>query len=99
MQIKLVTLTICASLVAIGFAAPAPQDGQSSFDSPFSDEVAPFVSVGSGPNPPAVGGIDEGAEPAFSDGFDIGENLLRKRQPLRRLGRIFNRIRKPRKHY
>lgn len=28
MQIKLVALTLCASLVAVGFAAPAPYIGQ-----------------------------------------------------------------------
>ncbi|CEG83703.1 hypothetical protein RMATCC62417_17579 [Rhizopus microsporus] len=112
MQIKLVILTICASLVAIGFAAPAPQDGQSLSDPSLSgdevalapplsgDEVAPSAFDAGGPNPPADEGIDEGVGSAFLDEFDgIGENLLRKRQFRLSRGRAFRRkARKYRAH-
>ncbi|PHZ13428.1 uncharacterized protein RHIMIDRAFT_279356 [Rhizopus microsporus ATCC 52813] len=70
MQIKLVILTICASLVAIGFAAPSPQadaappgdDNLQAFDT--SDATAdPNTPPPEGPSPQALDLVTE----SFSD--------------------------------
>ncbi|CEG82406.1 hypothetical protein RMATCC62417_16480 [Rhizopus microsporus] len=55
MQIKLVILTICASLVAIGFAAPSPQVGG--------------VSLPDGPPPGAPGGPNPRTVDPSADGL------------------------------
>ncbi|CEI92855.1 hypothetical protein RMCBS344292_07104 [Rhizopus microsporus] len=74
MQIKLVILTICASLAAIGFATPSPQaDGLDS--NTLSDEQTPPGSEIDGLDP--LGILDGGIEDPILGNLD--ETLVRRR--------------------
>ncbi|CEG64528.1 hypothetical protein RMATCC62417_01483 [Rhizopus microsporus] len=100
MQIKLVLLTICASLVAIGFATPSPQDSSSGdeldFGIPNDEQPPPGID-----NLSLTGGSDESDEVAILGDPDNEPMavLVRRRRGasrfLARLGR--NRLRKLRK--
>ncbi|CAO3701499.1 hypothetical protein G6F70_002787 [Rhizopus microsporus] len=83
MQIKLVTLTICASLTAIDFATPAPQ-AQPPFNPAPGVEIAHSAFDANG----APGDINEGAGAIYLDDFadmqdegsipETAETLLRR---------------------
>ncbi|RCH78221.1 hypothetical protein CU097_001387 [Rhizopus azygosporus] len=85
MQIKLVILTICASLAAIGFATPSPQaDGLDSIT--LSDEqTPPGFAID---DLDSLGGIDEDIGDPILGNLD--EALVRRRIPggIRRIMRL-----------